>query len=292
MDMQHPAGPVVTADDITRYRREGWMLLRGVLGPRHVAACLDALSGLASGRIPARQTTLMWENGPPPADTPAEARELLIRKYMDFCEDAPALRDAAMSAALHRALDRVLGEGRVLFQEMALVKPPLIGGEKPWHQDCSYFRVTDPGLVVGVWIALDEAKRENGCMELIAGSHLWGPMPHHHENDFNRCRIREDLLQPEQRVAIEMQPGDALVFHGLLQHYTAPNRSPLRRRAIQFHYHQVGAVWGSLEDHRRLFHDEAGNYAGCTVPHAHLPGGNYAYRDGLPRPVVPVETAD
>jgi len=292
MDMQHPAGQAPTLDDIAHYRREGWLLLRGVLGPRHVEASLDALTGLATGRIPSRQTILMWENGPPPAGAPAEERELRIRKYMDFCEDAPALRDAAMSASLHRTLDRILGEGRTLFQEMALVKPPFIGGEKPWHQDCAYFRITDPSLVVGVWIALDEAKRENGCMELIAGSHLWGPQPHHHENDFNRCRIQEHLLKPEQRIAIEMQPGDALIFSGLLQHYTAPNRSALRRRAIQFHYHQAGAVWGSLEDHRRLFHDADGQYAGCTVAHAHLPGGNYAYRDGLPRAVVPVDTSD
>lgn len=291
MDMPHPAGQAPTLDDIAHYRREGWLLLRGLLGPRHVAASLDALAGLATGRIPARQTTLMWENGPPPEGTPAEERELRIRKYMDFCEDAPALRDAAMSTRLHATLDRILGEGRTLFQEMALVKPPFIGGEKPWHQDCSYFRITDPSLVAGVWIALDEATRENGCMELLSGSHLWGPQPHHHENDFNRCRIREELLKPEDRIAIEMQPGDALIFSGLLQHYTAPNRSGLRRRAIQFHYHQVGAVWGSLEDHRRLFHDADGSYAGCTVAHAHLPGGNYAYRDGLPRAITPVDTS-
>ena len=40
-----------------------------------------------------------------------------------------------------------------------------------------------------------------------------------------------------------------------------------------------GAVFGSLEEHRRLFHDESGAYAGCTVPHAHLPGATYVYRD-------------
>ena len=66
MDMPHPAGQAPTLDDIAHYRREGWLLLRGLLGPRHVAASLDALAGLATGRVPARQTTLMWENGPRP----------------------------------------------------------------------------------------------------------------------------------------------------------------------------------------------------------------------------------
>jgi phytanoyl-CoA hydroxylase len=275
----------------TQYRREGWFLLRGLLGPRHVAAAIEALGGLATGRIPRWQTTLMWEGAPPAADTPAEERELRIRKYMDFCEDAPALRAAAMSDRLHRALDAVLGTGRLLFQEMALVKPPRIGGEKPWHQDAAYFRITDPGLVVGVWIALDPALRENGCMELVPGSHLDGGKPHMHENDFNRCRIRPEHVRAAERIAIEMQPGDALVFHSLLHHYTAPNASDLRRRAVQFHYHQLGAAWGSVAQHARHFHDVEGRYAGCTVPHGDLPGGNYAYREGLPRAIEPVPTA-
>jgi phytanoyl-CoA hydroxylase len=279
-------------DAVAQYRREGWILLRGLLGPRHVAACLDALEGLATGRIPARDTTLMFEGGPPPTDLPAEQRALRIRKYMDFCADAPALGAAAMSARLHAALDALLGTGRVLFQEMALVKPPRIGSEKPWHQDAAYFRISDPGLVVGVWIALDPALRENGCMELVPGSHLDGGQPHIHENDFNRCRIQPDRVRAGERIAIEMQPGDALVFHSLLHHFTAPNASDLRRRAVQFHYHQLGAVWGSVADHARHFHFDDGSYAGCTVPHADGPPGNYAYREGLPRPIVPVDTSD
>jgi len=43
-------------------------------------------------------------------------------------------------------------------------------------------------------------------------------------------------------VAIEMEPGDALTFHSLLHHFTEPNTSNPRRRAEQFHYHQIGAV--------------------------------------------------
>ncbi|HEY0418286.1 MAG TPA: phytanoyl-CoA dioxygenase family protein, partial [Acetobacteraceae bacterium] len=198
----------LNAAEVAQYRREGYVLLRGLLGPRNIAACIEALSGLATGRIPARGTKLMFEAGTDPA-APPEIRELSIRKYMDFVEDAPALKAAAMSGRLHRALDQLLGENRVLFQEMALVKPPRIGSEKPWHQDASYFRITDPALVVGVWIALDPALTANGCMELVPGSHLDGGVPHVHENDFNRCRIIPERLRVRERIAIEMAPGDA-----------------------------------------------------------------------------------
>ncbi|HEX3497891.1 MAG TPA: phytanoyl-CoA dioxygenase family protein, partial [Stellaceae bacterium] len=258
-------------DAIAQYRSDGYVILRGLLSERAVEVCRQALSDLASGRIVARETQLMFEPGTVPERIAAGERELYIRKYMDYVEDAPDLKAAAMNRRLHRALDQLLGQGRVLFQEMALVKPPRIGGDKPWHQDAAYFRISDPALIAGVWIALDPALRQNGCMEVVPGSHLGGAVPHVHENDFNRCRIVEGHLRAEERVALEMQPGDALVFSALLHHYTAPNRSDLRRRAIQFHYHQIGAVWGGVEEHRILYHFADGSYAGCTVPHAPAP---------------------
>jgi phytanoyl-CoA hydroxylase len=283
----------LTTDEIAQYRRDGYLVLRGLLNPRSVDSCRAALSDLASGRLPSRETVVAYEKGFSAATLKPDEREFYIRKYMDYVEDAPALKAAAMNRRLHTALDALLGQGRVLFQEMALIKPPRIGADKPWHQDAAYFRVTDPGLVVGVWIALDPALRTNGCMEVVPGSHLDGPMPHVHENDFNRCRIVPERQRAAERVALEMQPGDALIFHALLQHYTAPNESDLRRRAIQFHYHQIGAVWGDVESHRRLFHDADGNYAGCTEPHAPVPDElNYRYRGALARAVVPVDGID
>jgi phytanoyl-CoA hydroxylase len=278
------------AADLAQYRRDGYLVVRNLLGPGAVEACRRALADLAAGRIAARQTILMFESGIAPGSLAVDEREFHIRKYMDYVEDAPDLKAAAMNGRLHRILDQLLGSGRVLFQEMALVKPPRIGADKPWHQDAAYFRVTDPSLIAGVWIALDPALRQNGCMEVVPGSHLGGAVPHVHENDFNRCRIVEKHQRAGERVALEMQEGDALIFSALLHHYTAANASDLRRRAIQFHYHQIGAVWGSVEEHRRLYHFDDGSYAGCTVPHEPAPAHvNYRYRGALERPIVPVD---
>src|ERR1700679_3376092 len=150
----------VSAEDLAQYRRDGYVVARGIMGPRSVAACTDALSDLATGRLAARETVLMYEAGHDPATIAPEQHEGAIRKYMDFVRDAPALAMAPKNRRLDALRDQLFGEGRVLFQEMALVKPPHIGSEKPWHQDAAYFRLTDPGLIVGVWIALDPALRE------------------------------------------------------------------------------------------------------------------------------------
>ena len=281
-----------TDDELAQYRREGWVLARGILGEQSIEACRLALSDLATGRIASGQTSLMYEYDQDATKLTPEQREFHIRKYMDFVEDAPALKMAAMNTRLHQRLDQLLGRGRVLFQEMALVKPPRIGSEKPWHQDAAYFRVTDPGLIAGVWIALDAASKRNGCMELISGSHLAGGVPHQHEDDFNRCRIMEEYIDRGRRVAVEMEPGDALIFHSMLHHFTEPNTSNLRRRAVQFHYHQIGAVWAGVAEHTKHFHFGDGDYAGCTVAHDPAAPGAYVYRGALPRPVVPIEPYD
>jgi phytanoyl-CoA hydroxylase len=276
---------------IARYRREGYLVVPGVLDHRHIDECLAALTDLATdpaleaGQRDGRGAFIALEPG---ADATAAPRADLIRKFGDFTDGSPALLRAAMSARLHEMLDAIMGQGRVLLQEMALVKPPKVSGEKPWHQDAAYFRGSDPHAMFGVWIALDPATRENGCMEVIPGSHLRGPAPHVPTEDINLCTIRPDLVRLMDRVALPMDPGDVLIFHSLIHHYTAANRSNLRRRALQFHYHQVGMEWTSLEAHRVLFQDADGEYAGCTVPKGAPFAEASSYVPSRLRPVEPI----
>ncbi|MEJ0020586.1 MAG: phytanoyl-CoA dioxygenase family protein [Acetobacteraceae bacterium] len=288
MDLETAAAGL-DLEAIARYRRDGYLVVRQVLSRSHVADCLAALTALAEGLEPDRRDAsgafIALE---PDADAASVARADLIRKFGDFTDASPALRRAAMSARLHAVLDALMGQGRVMLQEMALVKPPRVSGEKPWHQDAAYFRGSDPDLMFGVWIALDPATRDNGCMEVVPGSHRLGPAPHVPAEDINLCTIRPDLVARDSRIALPMEPGDVLVFHSLIHHYTAANRTDQRRRALQFHYYQVGLEWTSLEAHRALFHDADGAYAGCTVPKGAPFAETSSFVPGRLRPVVPM----
>ncbi len=282
-------GPL-TLDQIARYRRDGFIVIRGLLDQPTVAASLEALTAIAEEAVVLGDSKALLERAIDASAVTARNRLDHVRKFVDFTDDFPVLRRVAMFRPLHQAIDQLQGEGRVLFQEMALVKPPKIGSAKRWHQDASYFRVSDPTLITGVWIALDPATEANGCMQAVAGSHLGGPVSHVPMGDVNECHIRPDLVTPEQAQLIEMQPGDAMIFHACLHHYTAPNLSGLRRRALQYHYHQIGMDWLDLEAHRRHYHDEAGLYSGCTVPAEPIPEGvTYTYRPGRPRTVTPID---
>jgi phytanoyl-CoA hydroxylase len=83
-------------------------------------------------------------------------------------------------------LDQLLGPEARMIQDIALLKPPFLGSEKPWHQDAAYFDWAPLEGVLGVWLALDPATVDDGCVQIIPGSLLAGPVSHHRARD---CQI-------------------------------------------------------------------------------------------------------
>ena len=142
-----------------------------------------------------------------------------------------------------------------MFQDMALLKPPS-GREKPWHQDKAYFTYTKETPVVGVWIAIDAATTENGCMRLRTGTHRAGPMIHFQRRDWQIC---DTDARDGEVVAAPLQPGGLLLFDGLLQHGTPYNPTGQRRRAVQYHYAPASAQKTADEERLALFGSEGKN---------------------------------
>ncbi len=131
----------------------------------------------------------------------------------------------------------------------------------------------------------DASCRDAGGRALV---HRAGPVPHIPHVDINLCTIDPEYLRPERRVAVPLSPGNALIFHSLAHHYTAANRSGLRRRALQFHYHQIGLEWTSPEAHRELYRDRDAEYAGCTVPKGKPFTEASSFLPSPLRPVIPL----
>jgi phytanoyl-CoA hydroxylase len=134
-------------------------------------------------------------------------------------------------------LARALGFRQpLLLQSMYLFKQPHIGGEVGWHQDATYLH-TRPSTVMGFWIALDDADRDNGCLMALPGAHR-GPL----RQRFHRAgeAMVTDTLDPTPwpktpPVALEAPRGTLVVLHGLLPHASAPNRSGRPRHAYALH---------------------------------------------------------
>jgi phytanoyl-CoA hydroxylase len=135
-----------------------------------------------------------------------------------------------------------------LLQSMYIFKPPRIGGEVTCHQDAT-FLYTDPISVVGFWFALEDATIENGCLWAQPGGHR-GPLRQRFEReggDADGTRFVELDPTPlpaagsEGLVPLETPAGTLVVLHGLLPHWSGPNRSATSRHAYSVHCIEAGA---------------------------------------------------
>ncbi len=141
-----------------------------------------------------------------------------------------------MFARCHRIVnlaERIL-EGEVYhYHSKMILKDPKVGGAWAWHQDYGYwyhFGVLFP-LLTSVTIAVDPATRENGCVQVLKGSHLLGRLDHVLVGDqagADRERVVEAMARLEL-VHCEMEPGDAMFFHCNLLHRSDQNRSDFPR---------------------------------------------------------------
>ena len=257
-----PSPVALTDDDFASYHRDGFLAVANVLTPSEVSDARTALSDLIHGKVAGYTEQLQpepeWkEKWLSMSDS---ERADTVRKLWKFVDFSPTLNTLAVShPTLQKILTRLMGEPCDLIQDMALLKPPFVGSEKPWHQDMAYFAWGPPEKVLGVWIALDPATPENGCMHVLPGTQNDGPVAHTHLRD---CQIPDANIAVERDVLVPLAPGGALFFASLLHHGTPPNSSPNRRWALQYHYKAQSARPVSRREHADLYF--AGDlYAGC-----------------------------
>jgi hypothetical protein len=121
-------------------------------------------------------------------------------------------------------------EGEVYhYHSKMIMKDANVGGAWAWHQDYGYWYqngVLFP-LLTSVFIAVDPAAKENGCLQVVPGSHHFGRIDHVLTGDqagADSERVAE-ILKRFPALHVEMQPGDALFFHANLLHRSDRNRS-------------------------------------------------------------------
>ena len=145
-------------------------------------------------------------------------------------------------------VESLIGTDIQLFHDQALYKPAHHGGEVYWHQDNAYWQCVPPNLV-SIWLALDDADEENGCMNVIPGSYLEG-LASHGRAESEKGKLPA-LLQVnadvDRAVPVPVKAGCVMVHHCMTLHQTNPNRSPRDRRALAIHYMPSGTRNGNGE---------------------------------------------
>jgi ectoine hydroxylase-related dioxygenase (phytanoyl-CoA dioxygenase family) len=123
------------------------------------------------------------------------------------------------------------------FHSKLMQKEPKVGGAWEWHQDYGYWYKNQfmfPDQLISVMVALTDANKENGCLQVIRGSHKLGRVNHGFagEQVGADAVMVENALQTMELLYCELQAGDALIFHSNLLHRSEANLSDHPRWSI------------------------------------------------------------
>lgn len=123
------------------------------------------------------------------------------------------------------------------FHSKVMQKEPKVGGAWEWHQDYGYWYKNGflyPDAMISVMVALTEATKENGCLQVLKGSHKMQRFEHSFAGeqqgaDLEFVEAAEKLCE---LVYVELNPGDTLFFHSNILHRSAANTSEKSRWSI------------------------------------------------------------
>lgn len=209
-----PTG-LITDEQVRAYEQDGFVLARGMFDAEEIALLRRAaredraLDQHSFGRADGEGGTVrlsLWNH---PGDT--------IYGMVARCE------------SIAGSAEKLLGGEVYHYHSKMIMKDARVGGAWTWHQDYGYWYQNGAlfPLLCSAFIAVDPATRENGCLQVIRGSHAMGRVDHVLAGDqagADRERVAEALKQLEL-VYVEMNPGDTLLFHCNLLHRSDQNRS-------------------------------------------------------------------
>lgn len=222
---------MLTNDQLQTFRETGHVTVPEVLTADQRSAAVSDIQAWSTEflqNLPADQRRWYLENqGASPA----------LRKLDNPAFHRPVFQQLAQDARLVAMVEQLIGPDVCIFFSQVFCKPPEVGGPKPVHQDNFYFGPDTSDATLTVWIALDDATPENGCLFYADGSHQ-GPVYQHEAPEaepFN-LQIAAEFRQKYPMTAAPVPAGGVSFHHGNTWHQSAANTSQHARRAIVFHY--------------------------------------------------------
>jgi ectoine hydroxylase-related dioxygenase (phytanoyl-CoA dioxygenase family) len=133
------------------------------------------------------------------------------------------------------------------FHSKLMQKEPKVGGAWEWHQDYGYWYKNEflfPDEMISVMVAITEATKENGCLQVIKGSHKMGRVEHGlvGEQTGASQRYVDLALKTMELVYVELKPGDCLFFHSNILHRSEANLSDKSRWSLISVYNRQSNV--------------------------------------------------
>jgi phytanoyl-CoA hydroxylase len=287
---------IVSVDEYVAFRRDGFLIVRGLVGSADVAEIRQHTEDLMQGRLPEQRDSMNENNATagtrtqklhrPPEDLSPEAKaDFWLRIHM-LHRQLEIHERFLLHPRVLDVLEALIGPDVLAMQSMLFLKGPGKPGQG-FHQD-SYYIPTYPDSLCGAWLAIDDVDEENGCMYFTRGSQtepIYPPIETYGFGDGALAGIekvggvsdtddaKNDLVRIAARkygvagrgiheTAAIMKAGDVAFFGGHVFHRSFQNMSKNRfRRSFVGHYSNARGYtdWGADDrvEIKEIAHDAA-----------------------------------
>ncbi|MBI4427674.1 MAG: phytanoyl-CoA dioxygenase family protein [Ignavibacteriales bacterium] len=260
-----------TAEDIAFYNKNGYWLSPKLFSDKELEQFREHHARVVAGEYETKRPPLSRD--PEPGDT-----SKLVQVNNAYWTDA-TIAKLTLHPLIGQIAARLSGvRGIRLWHDQLLYKPPQSGkaGNIGWHQDLGYWKCLDKSKAITAWVALEDVDEENGCMEVVPGSHLWGPLGedhfYHQDVEEQIKRIEEKTGQRFSTAPCVLKAGCVSFHHCVTIHGSRANLSRRPRISLAIHLIADGTRYKAgttSDDHtsNTLLHPADGEpYAGPYFP--------------------------
>lgn len=214
----------LTTDQVRQYNQDGYLIINGFLNPAEVKKLYQVAiddSAVSKNAINVNDSTgkrsklSLWYKPGDDIYGLLTRSQQLVDSVNELLESPASTRSVATVCHFHSKL---------------MQKEPRVGGAWEWHQDYGYWYKNEfllPDQMMSVMVAITDANRENGCLQVIKGSHKMGRVEHGFAGEQVGASQRYvDLaLKTMELVYVELKAGDVLFFHSNILHRSEANLS-------------------------------------------------------------------
>ena len=243
-----------TATDKQQFEEQGFVSLGRVISNEQLSRMQQQINRIMLGEVRYEQMMMQLDSdsgdyGDLGAQSPGFKGPTLKYRKIEQLEQDPVFRNYLQSHLIQDMATQLIGPEVSIYRSMFMNKPAGFGTLLPWHQDAGEQWGLNKDPEVTIWLALDPATKENGCVQIIPGSHNLGLL-----SKWGHTITPEQeqaYCQEQDIVYCEIQAGEAFLLHNLLLHRSDKNHSQQSRRA--FSVCLMDAATNSTRDDQRVF---------------------------------------
>jgi phytanoyl-CoA hydroxylase len=226
-----------TRNLVTQFEQQGYLVVEDLIDPTWLRQIQEETADLHEqmANDPPEGVHLSWEHE---VDPTIHRR---IKQLMHAEVVSPALNRLVRSSEVLDLIEALMGPDISFYHCKLLMKAAQGGTVTPWHQDYSYWVDQDNRpLMLNCMLQIDASTPDNGCLQVVPGSHKRGLMKHDREGKVFALFLPGYFQPREDAVPVPLSAGSAIFFGPLLIHGSDANRSDHDRRAVTIAYNVTG----------------------------------------------------